>query len=87
MLQASTRSYNDHHNQTDLKQRSLHTLTDSTPPRPSDVAAAILGFPSLYGLRGELASTVVILGLENCSGCEISIVGSVVAITLITVSD
>ena len=83
-LQVSTRSYNDHRSQTDPKQRSRHTLTDSIPPRPSDVAAAVLGFPSLYGLRGELASTVVIVGLKNCSGCKISIVRSVVAITLIS---
>ena len=78
------RSYNDHFSQSDPKQQSRHTLTDSVPPRPSDVAAAILGFPSLYSLRGELASTVVILGLKNCSGCEISIVRSFVAITLIS---
>ena len=70
-LQASTRSYNDHRNQTDPKQWSRHTLTDSIPPRPSDVAAAPSGFPSLYGVLGdELTLTVVILGVKN--GCETS---------------
>ena len=70
-LQASTQSYTDHRNQTDLRQRSLHTLTNSIPPRPSDVAAAVSGFPSLYGLRDELASTVVILGFKNCRARDI----------------
>ena len=64
-------SYNDHLYQTDLGQWSPHTLTDSIPPRPSDVAAAPSGFPSLYGVLGdELTSTVVILGVKN--GCETS---------------
>ena len=69
------RSHNGHRDQTDLKHWSLHTLTDSIPPRPSDVAAAVSGFPSLYGLCDELASTVVILGLKDHSHrCEILIV-------------
>ena len=69
-LQASPPSYNNHFSQSDLKQLSLHTLTDLIPPRPSNVAMAVSGFPLLYGLRDELASTAVILGLDNWSGCD-----------------
>ena len=69
-LQGFTWSYNDHFSQSDLKQLSLHTLTNLIPPQPSDVAMAVSGFPLLYGLCDKLASTAVILGLDDWSGCD-----------------